>query len=744
MRRRLLVRGIVQGVGFRPWIHQLAARHGLAGFVLNSTAGVVMELEGTEEALAGFHLDFTEHPPPLAAVESVTEETLPDAGYKGFAIRESSSEPDAFVLVPPDVGTCAECFAEFRDAANRRAGYPFTNCTHCGPRYTIIRDVPYDRAFTTMAEFPMCPACQAEYEDPSSRRFHAEPNACPECGPHVELWDQRQRLQAGGDAVAATQRLLEQGHIVAIKGLGGFHLACLADDDAAVRLLRERKRRSDKPFAVMVRDVEAAETRGVLGDEDRAALASPRRPIVIVPARRVSAIAPGLHWIGMMLPYTPLHHLLFAGAAYEALVMTSGNLSEEPIASGNEEVAARLHPLASHFLLHNRQIQTRADDSVVRTFEGRERVMRRSRGYAPTPVDLGRGCGQLLAVGGELKNAFCLTKDHYAVLSQHIGDLENLETLRVFEETLEHMKRFFRIAPVAVAHDLHPGYLSTRFAVGMEGVRKIGVQHHHAHIAACMAENHLDTNRQGPVIGVALDGTGYGTDGKIWGGEFLVCDYAGFERAYHFRYVPLAGGDAAVKEVWRSGLAYARDAGLEVPFAVTPEAMAVVDRMIGSRINTVDTSSCGRLFDAVAAILGVRMKANYEGQAAMELEALANDDAGVYRFDYDGGELDFRETIRSLAGNAADPATAAARFHNTLARAIAETCLRIRAASGLGQGLRRVCLSGGVFQNILLLKKAAHALRAAGFEIYPHSLVPPNDGGLALGQAVIADAALRG
>lgn len=731
-----MVRGIVQGVGFRPWIHQLAVGHGLAGFVLNSTAGVVIEVEGAEDALAGFRVEFTEQPPPLASVDSVVEEVLADAGYAGFEIRESRTGPDAFVLVPPDVGTCVNCFADFEDPENRRFGYPFTNCTHCGPRYTIIRDVPYDRAFTTMAEFPMCGACEAEYRDPASRRFHAEPNACPECGPWVELWDREWRLSERGEAIAATQQLLEQGQIVAIKGLGGFHLACLADDDEAVRLLRVRKRRSDKPFAVMVRDLAAAEELCVLSEVDRAALISPRRPIVIVPARKVSAIAPGLHWIGIMLPYTPLHHLLFAGANYRALVMTSGNLSEEPIASRNEEVAERLHPLASHFLLHNRKIQTRADDSVVRTFEGRERVMRRSRGYAPVPVDLGRSSEQILACGGELKNVFCLTKDHYAVLSQHIGDLENLETLHVFEETLEHMKRFFRIVPVAVAHDLHPGYLSTRYALGLEGVPKIGVQHHHAHVAACMAENHLES----PVIGVALDGTGYGTDGKIWGGEFLVCDYSGFERPYHFRYVPLAGGDAAVKEVWRSGLAYARDAGFTPGFGMPRKTLAVVNRMLDNRINTVDTSSCGRLFDAVAAILGIRMKANYEGQAAMELEALANDDEGLYDFDFDGGELDFRVMIRSLADDAEEPAAAAARFHNTLARAIAETCLRIKATTGLN----RVCLSGGTFQNVLLLKKAAASLRTAGFELYLHSQVPPNDGGLALGQAVIANAAIQG
>jgi hydrogenase maturation protein HypF len=743
LRRRLFVQGIVQGVGFRPWVHQLAHTCGLTGFVLNSTLGVTIEIEGPEEAQQRFLTEFRTHPPPLAAMDEIHEEELEPVGYSGFEIRESQAAAGEFVLVPPDMATCVDCWADFRDPANRRYGYPFTNCTNCGPRYTIIQDIPYDRRFTTMSEFRMCAACETEYHDPFDRRFHAQPNACADCGPWVELWDHERRLASRGDAIAQAQRMLEAGHLLAIKGLGGFHLACLASDETLVRRLRERKRRSEKPFAVMARDLECVERWCHVSAEDRAALVSVRRPIVLLPRREGSAIAPavapGLEWIGLMLPYTPLHHLLFQGASYEALVMTSGNLSEEPIASHNEEVATRLDSLADYFLIHNRKIQTRVDDSVVRTFGGRERTLRRSRGYAPHPVDLGVPVEQILACGGELKNVFCLTKEHYAVLSQHIGDLENLETLTAFQETLEHMRRFFRVEPVAVAYDLHPQYLSTRFALSMEGVEKIGVQHHHAHIASCMAENRLD----GTVIGVALDGTGYGTDGQIWGGEFLVCDYAAFERRYHFRYVPLAGGDTAVRQVWRSGLAYLRDAGTDAGFLaehVPEKAWNVVGKMIEQRINTVDTSSCGRLFDAVAAILGIRTEANYEGQAAMQLEAAAERaEDGVYRFDLTDGQIDFRETIRSLARERARPGLAATRFHNTIARAILEVCNRIRAS----EHLNRVCLSGGTFQNFHLLGLTVDLLLGAGFEVFLHSRVPPNDGGLCLGQAVVANRRLR-
>jgi hydrogenase maturation protein HypF len=742
LRRKLSVQGIVQGVGFRPWIHQLAQANRLSGYVLNSTLGVTIEIEGPAEAHAAFLSSFRNHPPPLAMIDEVSEEILEPVGYAGFEIRESLGAPGEFVLVPPDIATCDACLADVRDPSNRRFRYPFTNCTHCGPRYSIIQDIPYDRRFTTMSGFRMCAACEAEYHDPANRRFHAQPNACPGCGPWVELWDHHRLLSARDEAIHETQRRLEAGRVVAIKGLGGFHLACLASGDEPIRLLRERKRRSDKPFAVMVRDLKVAEAICRMTQADHAALGSVRRPIVLMPRREQAPIAhqvaPGIGWIGIMLPYTPLHHLLFDGAEFDSLVMTSGNLSEEPIASRNEEIASRLHSLADDFLIHNRRIQTRVDDSVVRTFGGRERSVRRSRGYAPLPIDLRVPVQQILACGGELKNVFCLTKQHYAVLSQHIGDMENLETLEAFRETLDHMKRFFRISPVAVAHDLHPGYLSTRFALSVPGTAKIGVQHHHAHIASCMAENRL----AGKVIGVALDGTGYGTDGKIWGGEFLVCGYAGFERRAHFRYVPLAGGDTAVRQTWRSGLAYLEDAGVDAGLLeeqVAPEAFRVVKAMLARSINTVETSSCGRLFDAVAAIAGIRLEASYEGQGAMELEALAVQavlpDNETYPFDIDNTELDFRETIRHIARDRSRPDLAAGRFHNTLAKAIEEVCGRIAAS----EGIRRICLSGGTFQNLHLLGMTVRRLRKTGYEVYIHSRVPANDGGLSLGQAVVAN-----
>jgi hydrogenase maturation protein HypF len=718
-------------------VHHLAHARGLSGYVLNSTLGVTIEIEGPEQDQQRFLEELRQRPPVLAVIDEILEETLPTVGDSGFVIRESQPAAAGLVLVPPDIATCPDCISDFRDPANRRFGYPFTNCTNCGPRYSIIQDVPYDRRFTTMAEFRMCPACEAEYHDPSDRRFHAQPNACPECGPWVELWDHERQLQKGTAAIHETQRLLAGGRILAIKGLGGFHLACDAANEDAVKLLRERKRRTDKPFALMAADIDVVEQLCEVSAADRTALTSPRRPIVLMPRRANAGVsqqlAPGIGWLGVMLPYTPLHHLLFEGGAFPALVMTSGNLSEEPIASLNEEVAPRLHPLADYVLLHNRTIHTRVDDSVVRTFKGRERTLRRSRGYAPHPIDLGFPVSEVLACGGEIKNTFCLTKQHYAIISQHIGDLENLETMQVFQDTLRHMQRFFRVSPRAVAHDLHPQYLTTRFALSLEGMRKVGVQHHHAHIASCMAENRLASK----VIGVAFDGTGYGTDGKIWGGEILVCDFTGFDRAAHFRYVPLPGGDAAVRQPWRSALAYLRDAGLDpAPILkdVPPRALDVVERMLAGRLNTVDCCSCGRLFDAVAAILGIRLEANYEGQAAMELEAIAEPTDEAYPFDLDGHIIDFRETVRAMVRDANVPALASSRFHNTLAKAALETCVKLRAQ----ERLNRVCLSGGTFQNVRLLELTIGKLRAAGFEVYIHALLPPNDGGLCLGQAVVA------
>jgi len=720
-RIQVRLRGIVQGVGFRPFVHNLAQRLNLAGYVLNDSSGLIAEVEGDDAAIAAFLQALqTEHPPP-AWIQNCAVTPLPLNGDREFRIRPSVAETGKFALISPDLATCAECLADCTDADNRRYGYAFTNCTNCGPRYTIIRDIPYDRPNTTMATFTMCARCRAEYEDPANRRFHAQPNACRECGPSVSA------------EIAEAQRRLAEGEILAIKGLGGFHLACDARSAAAVGRLRARKRRSDKPFAVMARDLEAARELCVVDDASARVLSGPRHPIVILPRREGAGlpegIAPGNPTLGVMLPYTPLHHLLFRSAAFTALVMTSGNLSEEPIVVENHDARERLGKVADWFLTHNRDIYMRADDSLVRMFEGEERVMRRSRGYAPQTLDLGRSLPELLACGGELKNAFCLTKGSHAILSQHIGDLENYETLVFFEETLANLKKLFRVAPRAVAYDLHPGYLSTKYALGLEGLEKIGVQHHHAHVASCMAEHGLS----GEVIGVAMDGTGYGLDGAIWGGEFLIASYAAFTRRAHLRYVPLAGGDAAVREPWRSALGYA---GAEERLAGVPEQrVRAVRRMIETGINTVMTSSCGRLFDAVAALTGLRYEVNFEGQAAIELEAIVDTRCEErYDFAISGEELDFRPMMQRIVQEEAPAPVVAARFHNTLAAAIHEMCLLIRRESGLA----RVCLSGGTFQNMRLLGLTARALRASGFQLFLQRNVPPNDGGIALGQAVIA------
>jgi hydrogenase maturation protein HypF len=761
-RRQIQISGIVQGVGFRPFVYKLAQELRLHGYVLNSSAGVTIEVEGANAELECFVHRLRNETPPLAQIEDVAIRTLAPAGYPDFAIRESVDEPGKLAPVSPDVSTCDDCLRDFRTATNRRHGYPFTNCTNCGPRYTITRKIPYDRPFTTMACFSMCERCRGEYEDPADRRFHAQPNACPECGPALTLVSRDQldaplAFHGGLSEIRTARQMLQQGAILAIKGLGGFHLACDASNAAAVHALRERKKRNDKPFAIMVPDAAAAERLCIVSQAARAALESPRRPIVILPRRPeahafTETIAPGNNTLGIMLPYTPLHYLLFSDSldqppAFSALIMTSGNISEEPIVTGNREAARRLHRIAGAFLFHNRDIHTRVDDSVVRVFEDTQRVLRRSRGYAPFPLALNFPAAEILACGSELKSTFCLTKGHHAFLSQHIGDLENYETLLFFKETLARMQDLFRIQPTAVAYDLHPMYLSTKLALEMTGVEKIGVQHHHAHVASCMAENDVT----GKVIGVAFDGTGFGTDGKIWGGEFLVADFAGFERRAHFRYVPLAGGDAAVREPWRLALSYLLDTfgagaeSLDLPLwrQVPAKKTAAVRAMIERGINTLETSSCGRLFDAVASIVGLRHEVNFEAQAAIQLEAIAL--AGLdaqYPFEIaerDAWEIDLRPAIESIVRDvlAGRPAGhIAALFHNTVAAIVVEVCRRLGAAERLG----RVCLSGGTFQNLYLLERTVAGLRSAGFEVFLHAKVPPNDGGISLGQAVIANA----
>lgn len=768
VRRKVFIRGVVQGVGFRPFVYNLAKSLGLSGYVLNSSSGVTIEVEGAEPEIQHFLDTVRDHPPLLAQITEFQLMEIPAQEESDFAIRPSLVQDDEFVLVSPDMATCDDCRRDFGDPTNRRYGYPFTNCTNCGPRYTIVQDIPYDRPNTTMAGFDMCELCRAEYEDPADRRFHAQPNACSRCGPGIVLVPSSEPLPDTEDFLAtkdtalpslrATRKLLHNGELVAVKGLGGFLIACDARNDASVRLLRERKRRSAKPFAVMARDLDSVESFCIVTEADRAALESPRRPIVILKRRPQASlsreIAPGNDSIGVMLPYTPLHFLLFSESPNEpsefpALVMTSGNVSEEPIVTSNTEAHARLRKIADWFLFHNRDIYMRADDSVMRIFEGEERVLRRSRGYVPGPVDLGMPLHELLACGADLKNTFCLTKGQYAILSQHIGDLENYETLRFFEETLANLKKLFRVEPRAVAYDLHPNYRSTRLAMALPLDRKIAVQHHHAHIASCMAEHRL----RGKVIGVALDGTGFGIDGKIWGGEFLVAGLAGFQRHAHLRYVALPGGDAAVRQPWRMGLSYLRDAfgsgplpEMEFLRGISNKDISVVDAMIARRIHSTATSSCGRLFDAVAAMLGLGQGVTFEGQAAIALESIVL--SGVedhYEFVIGGAEpaeIDMRPMMLAIARDitAGRPASyIAACFHNTVAAVISGVCLRIRQE----EGLRRVCLSGGVFQNMYLLERSVRNLRREGFEAYLHAQVPPNDGGISLGQAVIANELLN-
>jgi hydrogenase maturation protein HypF len=780
--RHIHIKGVVQGVGFRPFVYNLAAELHLAGWVLNSSSGVEIEAVGPDDVLDEFVERLMEDAPPLARIEYISATSVPPADVEipepgGFVIRHSEAQPGGFLPISPDVAICDDCLRELFDPDDRRYRYPFINCTNCGPRFTIVRDIPYDRPKTTMAPFVMCPDCQAEYNDPTNRRFHAQPNACPVCGPHV--WLQVSNLQppvaSGDEAVERTRGMLFEGKIVAVKGLGGFHLACDATNDEAVALLRERKGRVDKPFAIMSFDLETVETYCEVNDDERTLLTSRERPIVLLrrqPGTPISPlVAPGNNTLGVMLPYTPLHYLLLEPTNQPtnwplALVMTSGNYSEEPIAIDNDEALERLDNLADAFLLHDREIHARCDDSVTRIFAGAELPIRRSRGYAPYPVHLPFEVRQVLGVGGELKNTFCLTRDRYAFLSQHIGDMENYETLQFFEQMVEQLKRTFRIEPEIIAYDLHPGYLSSKYAreAGSKRQEARGkgqeeivhpascilhpVQHHHAHIASVMAENGLAGGSS--VIGVAFDGTGYGTDGAIWGGEFLVADYASFRRAAHLKYVPLPGGDAAIRRPYRTALAHLWAAGLgwddELP-AVTAASLGervILEQQLKREVSVVPTSSVGRLFDAVSALAGVRQEINYEAQAAIELEALVETGVGgeeAYPFRLAGEEIDPALCIGAVVADVRAGVSAgviAARFHLGLARMIRDVCLRIREETGLWD----VALSGGVFQNVTLLGMALPLLREAGFTVYIHHLVPPNDACVSLGQAVVADASV--
>jgi hydrogenase maturation protein HypF len=752
------ITGVVQGVGFRPFVYGLAQRQLVTGWVCNTSSGVEIEVDGTMGSLAAFTAALQTELPPLARIDSLLVTERAPNGFNRFEIRSSRAVVGAFQPISPDVTICNDCLRELFDPADRRFRYPFINCTNCGPRFTIIRDIPYDRPLTTMAEFPMCGNCAGEYHDPLDRRFHAQPVACPKCGPQV--WLETPAGEAAFTreaAIEATRRRLQTGGIMAVKGLGGFHLACDATDPAAVAELRRRKLRVDKPFAVMLTDIAAVRRHCRLSPAEEELLLSRSRPIVILARREDSPIArevaPGQDHIGVMLPYTPLHYLLMEPASDfpEALVMTSGNQSEEPIAYSNDMARAHLASLADAFLLHDRDIFTRCDDSVLRVLAIEEREfpvpLRRSRGYAPFPVRLPAPSPSILATGAELKNTFCLTRDQYAFLSHHIGDMANYETLCSFEEGIAHLESLFRIRPQAFAYDLHPDYMATRYALeraARENLPAIGVQHHHAHIAAGMAEHGLTGVR--PVIGVAFDGTGFGDDGAIWGGEFLIADYDGYKRAAHLRYVPLPGGDRAVREPWRVALAWLDACGLAWAEDLPPVRYALardnhldgLRRQIDLNLNTPPTSSMGRLFDAAAAMAGLRPVVNYEAQAAIELETLVDPaETTAYGISVRGELIDptplWAEMIADWRA-AVSPARIAARFHNGIARMVLAVCRDIRAEHLIDE----VVLSGGVWQNMTLLRQTINLLERERFTVYTHTLVPSNDGGLALGQAVVA------
>jgi len=741
IRHRIRVSGIVQGVGFRPFVYGLAIDMGLAGFVGNDTDGVFIEVESEAATLDRFVTALEASAPAAARIRRIEAEEIEPTGGVSFRIVESHHAETGTALVSPDLRTCDDCLRELHDPNDRRHGYPFINCTNCGPRFTITLRTPYDRPDTTMAPFVMCAACDGEYGDPSDRRFHAQPNACPECGPAVAS------VPPSDDPIADARRRIAAGQVVAIKGLGGFHLACDARSDAAVALLRERKGRIDKPFAVMVDSVERARSLAHVDDAEERLLTSRERPIVLLAKRGgvgvSDSVAPGNGHLGVMLPYTPLHDLLIEPG--DVWVMTSGNLSEEPIVTQNDEAMERLGALSDSYLIHDRDIHVPCDDSVIRVLDGSEYPIRRSRGYAPFPVPLPFESPPILATGGELKATFCLAAGHDGFMSQHIGDMENLETLDAFTAAVAHFTDLFRIEPEVIAADLHPGYLSTKWAE-RQSLPVVKVQHHHAHIASVMAEHGVRES----VIGFSFDGTGYGTDGTIWGGEVLVADYEGFERVGHLKATPLPGGNSAVRSPARMALSFLHTADIPwsnelAPVSALPDTdLAILTAQLERGINTVPTTSMGRLFDAVSAIAGVRQAITYEAQAAIEFEALIDaSEGGTYTFginDTDGLlVIDPAPVLGAIAADVVAGETigaVAARFHRGVAGVIVEIAERVRRRTGL----TTVGLSGGVFQNVTLTQATRTALVDRDFEVLLHRLVPPNDGGLALGQAVIAAA----
>jgi hydrogenase maturation protein HypF len=781
------ITGIVQGVGFRPFVYGLATQLALKGWVRNTSAGVFIEVDGNEDSLFEF-VEALKHPPPLAKIDSIQVQKKDPKGFESFEIVHSEPIPGAYIPISPDVSTCEDCLRDMVDPLDKRYHYPFINCTNCGPRFTIIADIPYDRPKTTMAGFKMCSYCQKEYKNPLNRRFHAQPIACPECGPHVWFEEKCQSPKAylQGDGIRQTQKFIKAGKIVGIKGLGGFHLACDATNHGAVEELRRRKLRIEKPFAVIFQDIDSVSQHCSMNIRERDLLLSRERPIVLLKRKLESniatSVAPNQNTLGVMLPYTPLHALLFSNPNHiggnnngipadslipSAIVLTSGNLSEEPIAFTNTDARENLADLVDGFLMHNRDIQVRCDDSVIRDLDltktqsanqnnsESKYFLRRSRGYAPNPIRIPFGGVQVLATGPELKNTFCFTKDKYAFISHHIGDLENFDTLQSFEDGISHYENLFRVEPEAIACDLHPNYLSTRYAVERAKATSkplLQIQHHHAHAAACMVDNGLIGDH--PVIGISFDGTGYGPDGAIWGGEFLIADYFGYERFAHLEYSPLPGGDAAIRKPYRTALAQLWhndikwDDDLFPVIAACGDDMAMLRTMLENEISTPKTSSIGRLFDAIASLAGVRNKVNYEGQAAIEFENLADPkENGNYFLGINkpsetaqgqklltiGTGVLYNSVVEDIRNGVEIP-TISAKFHNGLANVTLEVCKLARAAYGINE----VVLSGGVWQNMILLRKTIQILENDRFSVYVHRQVPTNDGGLSLGQAIIA------
>jgi len=751
--KRLEIYGIVQGVGFRPFVYQLANRYGIKGEVANTSTGVSIHVEGINENIDSFMEALRVEFPPLARITEIKscEDTI--RGLSDFSISKSRKQDATSTLIAPDSAVCSDCLEELFNPNDRRYLYPFINCTNCGPRYTIITDIPYDRPNTSMSAFRMCERCRTEYDDPMDRRFHAQPNACAECGPTVTLYDTKQNQINTSDAIRKTAELLKLGRIVAVKGLGGFHLAVDAENSEAVESLRKRKHREEKPFALMAYSETEILRFAHIQPEERLILNTPQRPIVLLKKRNPhtisDAVSPRNRYFGTMLPYTPLHYILL-GFDFTALVMTSGNISEEPIAIGNQEAFERLADIADYFLIHDRDIYVRSDDSILIHAGDAPRMLRRARGYVPVPVRLENSYPPILACGAELKNTFCLTKGREVFLSQHMGDLENQQAYTFYQTTIEHMKRILDIEPEVIAYDLHPDYLSTQYALALPDKEKIGIQHHHAHIVSCMAENRLE----GPVIGLSFDGTGYGEDGNIWGGEVMAAEPGRYSRAAHFSYVSMPGGSAAIKEPWRMGVSYLLDGfgdaykDFNLPLLDTVEADRIlfIEKMIANRVNTPLTSSLGRLFDGVAAIVGIRNRVLFEGQAAMELEMIADETViETYPYEWineDPYKIQAAPIIRGVVDdmqNRIPLPVIGGKFHATLIRMFSELCEEIRKENGLD----RVVLSGGVFQNSILLFGLIRALEGMHFNVYTHKLVPTNDGGICIGQAVAAHAQIK-